>query len=50
MCAEYTLARLTDSVAEEPIDPANVTRDIQLLRSGDFHDGRLPCPAPTAMP
>lgn len=36
ICAEYTLARLTDSVTKEPIDPANVTNDIQLLRSGDF--------------
>lgn len=36
ICAEYTLARLTDSVTKEPIDPSNVTNDIQLLRSGDF--------------
>lgn len=36
ICAEYTLARLTDSVTKEPIDPVNVTNDIQLLRSGDF--------------
>ena len=36
ICAEYTLARLTDFVTKEPIDPANVTGDIQLLRSGDF--------------
>ena len=36
ICAEYTLARLTDSVTKEPIDPANVTNDIQLLRSWDF--------------
>ena len=36
ICAEYTLARLTDSVTKEPIDPTNVTNDIQLLRSGDF--------------
>lgn len=36
ICAEYTLARLTDFVTKEPIDPANVTNDIQLLRSGDF--------------
>ena len=36
ICAEYTLARLTDSVTKEPIDPADVTNDIQLLRSGDF--------------
>ena len=36
ICAEYTLARLTDSVTKEPIDPANVTGDIQLLRSRNF--------------
>lgn len=36
ICAEYTLARLTDSVTKEPIDPTNVTGDIQLLRSGNF--------------
>lgn len=36
ICAEYTLARLTDSVTKGPIDPTNVTNDIQLLRSGDF--------------
>lgn len=36
ICAEYTLARLTDFVTKEPIDPANVTNDIQILRSGDF--------------
>lgn len=36
ICEEYTLARLTDFVTKEPIDPANVTNDIQLLRSGDF--------------
>lgn len=36
ICEEYTLARLTDSVTKEPIDPANVTNDIQILRSGDF--------------
>ena len=36
ICAEYTLARLTDFVTKEPIDPTNVTNDIQLLRSGDF--------------
>ena len=36
ICAEYTLARLTDSVTKEPIDPTNVTGDIQLLRSRNF--------------
>ena len=36
ICAEYTLARLTDSVTKEPIDPTNVTNDIQLLRSRNF--------------
>lgn len=36
ICAEYTLARLTDFVTKEPIDPANVTGDIQLLRSRNF--------------
>ena len=30
------LARLTDSVTKEPIDPTNVTGDIQLLRSRNF--------------
>ena len=30
------LARLTDSVTKEPIDPTNVTNDIQLLRSRNF--------------
>ncbi len=44
ICAEYTLARLTDFVTKEPIDPANVTGDIQLLTSRnfttvDFHTG-----------
>lgn len=36
ICAEYTLARLTDFVTKEPIDPTNVTGDIQLLRSRNF--------------
>ena len=36
ICAEYTLARLTDFVTKEPIDPTNVTNDIQLLRSRNF--------------
>lgn len=36
ICAEYTLARLTDFVTKEPIDPTNVTGDIQLLHSRNF--------------